>query len=109
MIVAANVFDVRMFKQTKRMGDCRKIKADPWRERTFAEQETALICVLEMDSAVLTVSGKSLDLCNKCITFYIDNNAAKCGLIKADSNVQILAILARIFWAIAAYRNIAPG
>ena len=57
---------------------------------------------------VLTVSGKSLGLDSKCIAFYIDNNAAKCGLIKADSKVRILAILSRIFWEIVAYRNFAP-
>ena len=77
MIMVANVFDVRIYKRTKRTEVCRKIKADPWRGRICAEQETDLICVLEMESAVLTVSGKSMDLDNKCITFYIGNNAAK--------------------------------
>ena len=87
MVMAANVFDVRIYKRTKRMEACRKTKAASWRGRICKEQNANLICVLEMDPAVLTVSDKSLDLDNKCITYYIDNNAAKCGLIKADSEV----------------------
>ena len=59
-----------------------------------------------MASAVLTVADKSLGLDDKCIAFYIDNNAARCGLIKADSKTTILAILPRISWEIVAHRGI---
>ena len=106
--MADNVFDVTAFKKTKKMEACRKVTADPWWGRTCAEQKTNLICALVMASAVLTVADKSSDLDRKCITVYIYNNAAKCGLIKSDSKFPILAILSRISWAILAYRNITP-
>ena len=109
MIMAANVLGVRIYKRTKRMEACREIRADPRRGRICAEQETNLSCVREMAPAVQTVADKSLDLDNKCITFYIDNDAAKCGWIKSESKVPILSILSRIFRVIVAYRNITHG
>ena len=39
MIMAANVFDVQIYKQTKRMEACRQIKADPWWGQTCIEQK----------------------------------------------------------------------
>ena len=41
------------------------------------------------------------------ITYYTDNNADKTALVRADSNVIAIAILARLFWAICAIRRIA--
>ena len=40
VIMAANVLGAAAFKKTKRTESRRKIKADPWRVRSFAEEQT---------------------------------------------------------------------
>ena len=55
---------------------------------------------LELLAIALTTADSSLDLENKSITYYIDNNNALSALVKADSKRMVIAILARLFWAL---------
>ena len=61
-----------------------------------------MIYGLELLDIALTTADSSIDLENKSITYYIDNNNALSALVKADRNRMVIAILARLFWALVA-------
>ena len=70
--------------------------------------ETNSIYGLELVDIVLTTSDISLDLDNRSIAYYIDNNNAISALVKADTKQIVIAILAILFRALVAKRGIAP-
>ena len=62
---------------------------------------TSLIYGLELIALIQKVADPRIDIDNKSVTFYIDNNASKMALIKGGSKCRIAAILVRIFRAIS--------
>ena len=70
--------------------------------------EANLICGSELLEIVLTTADPTVDLDNKSVAFYIDNDNAISALVKADIKRIAIAILARLFWAFVAWGGVTP-
>ena len=57
---------------------------------------------------MLTAVYSSLDLDNKCITYYIDNNNAISTFAKADNKRIAIGVLASLLRGLVAKRGITP-
>ena len=105
-ITASLVFDRAGFCQTGEILAVRTEVVSAERIELFLDAN--LIYGLELLGIVLTTAGSSLDLGNKSITYYIDNNTAISALVQAGSKRIVIAILARLFRALIARRGITP-
>ena len=85
---------------------CQGVVSGPGLAEFFTD--TSLIYGLERTAFVLTSADPNLPLGGLSITYYIDNNCAKCALIRGGSRIAAIAVLARISWAICAIRRITP-
>ena len=105
----AMIMDSLVFRKTDCDRDhsslaCRGIVSGPGCADYFAG--SSLIYGLELTAWVLTTAGPTIPLGGLRATYYIGNNSAKCALIRGDSRIPPISILARLFWAIFAIRRI---
>ena len=85
MILESLVFGKSEFDLTGTISEAYKeVAPDEWAE-LFSE--TSLIYGLELIALIQKAAGTRIDMGRKCITFYIDNNASKMGIIKGVLNV----------------------
>ena len=106
MIIAIVVFDKHDFDATATISEAyMEVAGGEWKS-LFAP--TRLIYGLELIALIQTFADPRIDIDNKSVTFYIDNNASKMALIKGDSKCLIAAISVRIFCAIVARGGITP-
>ena len=106
MIMAGIVFDKEYFDATQHASVCRGIRAAPVWEALFIT--TNLILGLELTAVVLVTADPLIPLDGQCVTYYVDNNNSLSALVKADSGRDVIAVLARIYWALCALRGITP-
>ena len=106
MIMAIVIFRKTDFDADNSAMACQGVVSDPGWAEYFTD--TSLIYGLELTALVLTTADPNLPLGGLCITYYIDNNCAKCALIRGGSRIAAIAVLARLFWAICAIRRITP-
>ena len=100
------VFDKPEFRAHQVIRACRGMYADAkWIE---LPDEARLIYGLQMLSVVQTAADPSRPIQGKCITFYVDRKSSLGSLVKADSKIAAITVLARIFRAICAHRGITP-
>ena len=106
MIMDGIVFDKEHFGATQHASICRGLRAAPVWETLF--KTTNLILGLELTAAVLVTADPLIPLDGQCVTYYLDNNNSLSALVKADSGRDVIAVLARIYWALCAVRGITP-
>ena len=86
--------------------ECHGLVSGPGRTEYFTDM--ILIYGLELTALVLTTADPNLPLGALSTTYYIDNNCAKCALIRGGSRIAAIAVLDGLFWAICAIRRITP-
>ena len=94
MIMASVVFRKTDFDRDNSAIACLGAVSDPGWADYFIE--TGLIYGLELTALVLTTADPDVPLGGLSITYYIDNNCAKCALIRGGSRIPAIAVLARL-------------